>query len=165
MPHFIGKRIPNFTATAVHEDRVITDFSLARYQGRNLVFFFFPLDFSFLCPVELHDFQENLSFFEEINVDVVACTGNSQYKIQAWLELKKEKGGIAGVQYPIIADKDLSVARSLGVLNEAQGMVYRGLFFVDVEGIVRHESFNDMLICRSASEILRLIEAWQLAET
>lgn len=155
----IGKKAPEFTATAVLRDQILNDFSLSEYLGKYVVLFFYPLDFTFVCPTELHAFQDHLEKFEERNVQVVGCSIDSIYSHLAWLKIPKKEGGIQGIAYPIISDIQKSIARDFDVLNEKEGIAYRGLFVMDKEGIIRHGLINDLPIGRSVEEVLRVVDA------
>lgn len=155
----VGKLAPEFKTKAVIEKRIVNDFSLIQMRGKYVVFFFYPLDFTFVCPTELHAFQENLEEFEKRNAQVVACSVDSPYSHLAWLNTPKSKGGIDGVDYPLISDLNKSIARDYDVLNPHDGIAYRGLFLIDREGFVRHQIVNDLPLGRSVTEVLRTLDA------
>jgi peroxiredoxin (alkyl hydroperoxide reductase subunit C) len=155
----VGKKAPIFRATAVAKDRFIPSFSLEDYLGKYVIFFFYPLDFTFVCPTELHAFQESLSEFTKRNAEVIACSIDSQFSHLAWLTTLKEKGGICGVEYPIVSDIHKQIARQYGVLSEEEGIAYRGLFLLDKQGVVRHQVINDFPLGRSVDETLRMLDA------
>ncbi len=154
----IGKRAPNFIAKAVREGR-IEDFSLEELYGKYVVLFFYPLDFTFVCPTELHAFQEKIQEFEKRGAQVVGCSIDSHYSHHAWLQTPKEKGGIAGVTYPIVSDINKQIAMKYDVLAAEEGIAYRGLFLIDEKGIVRHQLINDLPLGRSVEETLRVLDA------
>ncbi len=155
----IGKSAPYFTAKAVVKDRIIPDFSLRDYLGQYVIFFFYPLDFTFVCPTELHAFQEQSAKFADRNAVVVACSIDSEYSHLAWVKTPKRKGGIEGVEYPIVSDINKSIAKNYQVLKEDEGIAYRGQFLIDRQGIIRHQLINDLPIGRSVDESLRLLDA------
>lgn len=155
----VGKKAPDFRAKAVVKDKIYDDFSLSDYSGKYVVFFFYPLDFTFVCPTELHAFQEKLKEFEKRNTQVVGCSIDSWFSHAAWLKAPKSLGGIQGVAYPIVSDIHKSIARDYEVLKEEDGIAYRGLFLIDKEGIIRHQLVNDLPLGRSVDEVLRLIDA------
>lgn len=155
----VGKKAPEFRAKAVLKDKLIDDFSLTDYLGKYVVFFFYPLDFTFVCPTELHAFQERLKEFEKRNAQLVGCSIDSIFCHMAWLGIPKLKGGIQGVCYPIVSDIHKAIAQNYGVLNEKEGVAFRGLFLIDREGIVRHQLINDLPLGRSVDEALRLLDA------
>lgn len=177
MNTLIGKKAPSFSAKAVVNGYEIVDgFSLEQYVGKkDVVFFFYPLDFTFVCPTELLAFQEKIAEFEKRNVAVVACSIDSEYSHFAWLNLDKNKGGIKGVKYPVVADLSKTIASNYGVLageydiDEQTGeeifngapVAYRGLFLIDKEGVVRHSVINDLPLGRNVDEALRMVDALQ----
>lgn len=155
----VGKKAPEFTAKAVVNGKIADNFSLSDFRGKYIVFFFYPLDFTFVCPTELHAFQEKLSEFKKRDAELVACSIDSWFSHAAWLDMPKQKGGIQGVSYPIVSDITKSIARDFDVLQEEMGIAYRGLFLIDKEGIVRHQLINDLPLGRSVDEVLRLLDA------
>lgn len=159
MGTLVGKQAPEFKAKAVVGGRIIDDFSLKHYKDKHVVFFFYPLDFTFVCPTELHAFQEKLSEFEARNTEVVGCSIDSCYSHFAWANTPKNKGGIQGVSYPLVSDLNKSIARDYDVLIEEEGIAYRGLFLIDRQGIVRHQVINDLPLGRSVDETLRILDA------
>ena len=176
MRSLIGKQAPKFSAAAVVNGHEIVDnFSLEQYKGNKyVVFFFYPMDFTFVCPTELHAFQEKLAEFEKRNVAVVGCSVDSQHSHFAWLNTPKNQGGIQGVTYPIVADLSKSISESFGVLSgsyapdengnwvcEGTPVAYRGLFLIDKEGVVRHSVINDLPLGRSVDEAIRVVDALQ----
>lgn len=159
MTSLIGKKAPQFKATAVQENQFINDFSLDQYLGKNVLFFFYPLDFTFVCPTELHAFQEYLGEFEKRNCKVVACSVDSHFSHLAWLNTAKKKGGIEGITYPIVSDLNKKIAEDYGVLISESGIALRGLFLIDTKGLVRHCTINDLPIGRSVPEAIRTLDA------
>lgn len=155
----IGKKAPSFTAKAVQGKEIINGFSLNNFLGQYVVFFFYPLDFTFVCPTELHAFQEALEKFKQRNAQVIACSIDSEFSHSAWLSMPKEKGGIEGIEYPIVSDRNKKIARDYFVLDEEEGIAYRGLFLIDRQGIIRHLLMNDFSIGRSVEEALRILDA------
>ncbi|MCB1107648.1 MAG: peroxiredoxin [Chlamydiia bacterium] len=155
----IGKKAPHFKASAVTKGKVNHNFSLDLFSGKYVIFFFYPLDFTFVCPTELHAFQERLGEFESRGAEVVGCSVDSPYCHLAWVNTPKSKGGIEGVTYPLVSDLNKTVARDYHVLNEESGIAFRGLFLIDKEGIIRHQLVNDLPLGRSVDEALRLLDA------
>jgi peroxiredoxin (alkyl hydroperoxide reductase subunit C) len=155
----VGKEVPEIQAKAVIRNKIIDDFSLADFRGKYVVLFFYPLDFTFVCPTELHAFQDQLSEFEKRGAQLIGCSVDSCFSHVAWLSQPKSKGGILGVSYPIISDLNKTIARQFEVLNEEEGIAYRGLFLMDKEGIVRHQLINDFPLGRSVEEVIRLLDA------
>lgn len=160
----VGKAAPKFKAKAVIDHRIVEDFSLEDYKGKYIVFFFYPLDFTFVCPTELHAFQEAASEFESRNCQIIACSVDSVYSHHAWLSTPKQKGGIQGVEYPLVSDISKSISRDWEVLMPEEGITYRGLFLIDREGVVRHQVINDLPLGRSVSETLRMLDALRHVE-
>lgn len=154
----VGKKAPHFTAKAVTKDKTF-DFSLSDYAGQYIIFFFYPLDFTFVCPTELHAFQERIKEFEKRNTQVVGCSVDPCSSHASWFLTPKTKGGIQGVTYPLVSDVDRSVCRAFDVLKEDEGVAYRGLFLIDRNGIIRHQLVNDLPLGRSIDEVFRLLDA------
>ena len=159
----VGKLAPSFSAQAVI-DGTIQMFSLENLLGSYVLLFFYPLDFTFVCPTELHAFQEALEAFEQRETVVVGCSVDSCFSHLAWLNIPKDKGGIAGVTYPLVSDIHKSITKAYGILKEEAGIAYRGLFLIDKQGIVRYEVIHDLAFGRSVQESLRMIDALQLYE-
>ncbi|WP_286855900.1 MULTISPECIES: peroxiredoxin [unclassified Proteiniphilum] len=179
MSVLIGKKAPAFRAQAViNGSEIVENFSLEDYIGKKyVVFFFYPADFTFVCPTELHAFQIKLNEFEGRDTVVVAASTDSAVSHWKWLQTPKNDGGIQGVTYPIVADHSLTISMAYDVLAgeytmddsgntlfEGSPEAYRGLFLIDKEGIVRHQVINDMPLGRSVDEILRVIDALQFTE-
>lgn len=158
MSVLVGRQAPNFKAEAV----VNGDFKevqLSDYRGKkNVVLFFYPLDFTFVCPTELHAFQEKLAEFHKRDVEVLGCSIDSKFSHFAWLNTSKDQGGIAGVKYPLISDIHRTIARDYDVLSDG-GVAFRGLFLIDKNGVVRHQLVNDLPLGRNVDEALRLVDA------
>ena len=153
-----GRQAPNFKTDAVANGE-FTEISLSDYRGKKtVVLFFYPLDFTFVCPTELHAFQEKLEEFKKRDVELIACSIDSKFPHFAWLNTPRDQGGIQGVQYPILADIHRTIARDYDVLSD-DGVAYRGLFLIDKQGIVRHQLVNDGPLGRNVDDTLRLIDA------
>jgi peroxiredoxin (alkyl hydroperoxide reductase subunit C) len=154
----VGKPAPKFTAKSVTNHRIST-LNLTDYLGQYVVLFFYPLDFTFVCPTELHAFQDQIHEFEKRGVQIIGCSVDSHFSHAAWLRAPKSSGGIEGVTYPIVSDLNKSIARDYDVLDEETGIAYRGLFLIDQKGIIRHALVNDLSLGRSVGEVLRLVDA------
>jgi peroxiredoxin (alkyl hydroperoxide reductase subunit C) len=179
MATLIGQKAPHFSARAVVNGHIQDAFSLDQYLGKKYVlFFFYPKDFTFVCPTELHAFEAERVAFEERNTQLVACSTDTEFSHWAWLQLAKTQGGIQGVRYPIVADINKTISASYGVLAgryilqpgghfaaEGELVAYRGLFLIDKGGVVQHVSINNMPIGRSVEESIRVIDALQHFET
>jgi len=155
----IGKKAPHFKAKAVVNGNVIEEFSLSDYLDHYVVFFFYPLDFTFVCPTELHAYQEKLTEFKKRQAEVVACSVDSWHTHLAWLNTPRAKGGIQGITYPIISDLNKAISTHFHVLKEDDGISYRGLFLIDKQGIIRHQLINDLPLGRNVDETLRMLDA------
>ena len=160
MAVLVGKKAPEFTAPLVQKDEIHEAVSLADFKGKYVCLFFYPLDFTFVCPTELHAFQERLSQFKERGVELMACSVDSQFSHHAWLNTPKDKGGIEGVEYGLFADVGGNIARGYDVLAEGN-VAYRALFLIDKEGVVRHQIVNDLPLGRNVDEALRMVDALQ----
>ena len=159
----VTRKAPDFKATAVMADNSFKEISLHDYEGKYRLLFFYPLDFTFVCPSELLAFNKKLVEFRERNCEVIAISVDSAYTHLAWKNTKPEKGGIGHVQYPIVADISKSIARDYGVLINEE-VALRGLFLIDKAGIVRHALVNDLPLGRSVDEALRILDALQFHE-
>ena len=176
METLVGKKAPKFEAKAVINGSEIVDaYSLEQFVGKKeVIFFFYPLDFTFVCPTELLAFEEKLEEFKKKNVEVVGCSIDSEFSHWAWLQTDKNNGGIKGVTYPIVADLSKTIAENYGVLAgqydfdedgnsvfNGAPVAYRGLFLIDKKGVVRHSVINDLPLGRSVDEALRMVDALQ----
>lgn len=150
---------PEFTAQAVIDNEIVKNFSLRSFRGKNVILFFYPLDFTFVCPTELHAFQDALEEFEKRNTQVIGCSVDSVYAHLAWLNIPKSKGGIQGIEYPLIGDINKTIARDYDVLLPEEGIACRGLFLIDSQGMIRHQVMNDLPLGRSIAEVLRMVDA------
>ncbi|NPA42509.1 MAG: peroxiredoxin [Chlorobi bacterium] len=171
--NLIGKPAPDFRAQAVINGKdIVDDFTLSQFRGQKVIFFFYPLDFTFVCPTEILAFQTHLKEFEKRNTRVVACSVDSAYSHWAWLHTPRDKGGIQGVTYPLVSDLDKTISMKYGVLGgtyrqkedgewtfEGSPVAMRGLFLIDEEGIVQHEVINNLGLGRSVREALRMVDA------
>ncbi|MEO9871890.1 peroxiredoxin [Ekhidna sp.] len=175
----VGKKAPIVNAPAViNGEEIVENFSLDQYIGKKeVMFFFYPKDFTFVCPTEIHAFQEKLEEFEKRGVAVVGASCDTEETHLAWLMTDRDKGGISGVTYPLVADSSKTVASNFGVLAgdwsydeegnlgfEGAPVAFRGTFFIDKEGVVRHETINDLPLGRNINEMLRVVDAWQHIE-
>ena len=160
METLVGKKAPYFEGEAV----IGNDFkkiSLNDFKGKYVCLFFYPLDFTFVCPTELHAFSDKIEEFKKRNCEVIACSVDSKFSHLAWLKTPRNKGGIEGVKYPIIADMHKTIARSYGTLFEDEGIAFRGLFLINAEGVVEHVTINNLPLGRNVDEYLRLLDAMQ----
>ncbi len=165
MSVLVGKTAPNFVASAVIDgNKIVEDFKLSDYKGKHIVLFFYPLDFTFVCPTELHAFQAKLEEFKKRNVEVIGVSVDSQFSHYAWLNTAKEKGGIEGIKYPLVADINKTISQDYDVLVEGAGIAYRGLFLIDPEFKVRHQVINDLPLGRNIDEAIRMVDALQFTD-
>ncbi len=160
----VGTQAPDFTAKAVVGEEIV-DYTLSNAwkNGRYTVLFFYPKDFTFVCPTELIAFDERRADFAERNVDLVACSTDQEFSHHAWNRMPRAEGGLGGVQYPIVADTTKDISRSFDVLAPG-GVAFRGLFLIDANGVVRHALVNDMPLGRNVDEALRMVDALQFHE-
>lgn len=163
MSALVTKEAPNFKAQAVFENNEIKELDLSSYRGKYVVLFFYPLDFTFVCPSEIIAFDKELEKFREKNAEVIGVSVDSQYTHYAWKNTKVEDGGIGQIRYPLVADLSKNIARDYGVLVN-DSVALRGLFLIDKEGIVRHQLVNDLSLGRNVSEALRMLDALQFTE-
>lgn len=176
MSVLVGKSAPEFTAQAVvNGGEIVPEFTLQQFKGtKYVVLFFYPKDFTFVCPTELHAFQEKLAEFESRDVQLIGCSTDTEFCHWSWLQLDKAQGGIKGVTYPLVADTNKTISQDYDVLagevdydNEGNTKVtgelvaYRGLFLIDKAGVVQHQLVNNMPLGRSVDEVLRLVDALQ----
>lgn len=160
METLVGKKAPYFEGDAV----VGNDFkkiTLNDFKGKYVCLFFYPLDFTFVCPTELHAFSDKIDEFKKRNCEVIACSVDSKFSHMAWLKTPRNKGGIEGVKYPIISDLHKTIARSYGTLLEDEGIAFRGLFLINKEGVVEHVTINNLPLGRNVDEYIRLLDAMQ----
>lgn len=179
MSVLVGKKAPQFKAKAVvNGGEIINNFSLEQFLGKKyVIFYFYPADFTFVCPTEIIAFQDKLKEFESRNVAVVGCSTDSEFSHWKWLNTELKDGGIKGVTYPLVADSSKTIAENYGILAgeydydengkaifNGAPVAYRALFFIDKDGIVRHQVVNDLPLGRSIEEALRIVDAWQFYE-
>lgn len=180
MSVLVGKKAPDFKLPAVvNGGEIVSNFSLSQFQGKKyVVLFFYPADFTFVCPTELLAFQDKLKEFEQRDVQLIGCSVDSENSHWKWLQTPTKEGGIKGVTYPLVADQAHTVAMNYDVYaaeedwcDECEGFcstgvpqAYRGLFLIDKDGVVRHQLVNDMPLGRSVDEALRMVDALQFFE-
>jgi peroxiredoxin 2/4 len=179
MSVLVGKKAPHFEAKAVvNGGEIVEKFSLDQFIGKKyVILYFYPADFTFVCPTEIIAFQEKLNEFEQRNTAVIGVSTDSEFSHWKWLQTEKKNGGIKGVKYPLVADNSHSISRAYDVLAgdfdydeegnfvfEGTPMAYRGLFLIDKDGLVRHQLVNDMPLGRNIDEALRMVDALQYFE-
>ena len=156
----VTKQAPDFSANAVMGDNTIKELKLSDYKGKYVLLFFYPLDFTFVCPTEIIAFDKKLDEFKKRDVEVIGVSVDSEYSHFAWKNTPVDKGGIGQIRYPLVSDITKSISRSYGVLFD-EAVALRGLFLIDKEGIVRHCVINDLALGRSVDEAIRMVEALQ----
>tara|TARA_Y100000589_G_scaffold177663_1_gene168371 strand:+ start:155 stop:784 length:630 start_codon:yes stop_codon:yes gene_type:complete len=178
MSVLVGKKAPDFNAQAVvNGAEIISDFTLSQFKGKYVILFFYPKDFTFVCPSELFAFQEKLEEFKSKNVEVIGVSTDTEQSHWGWLQMPKNKGGIEGVTYPLVADTNKTISSNYDVLAgdfdwndegemiaEGELIAYRGLFLIDREGMVRHQLVNDLPLGRNVDEAIRMVDALQHLE-
>lgn len=164
MSVLVGKPAPDFSADAVVKKDFKENFKLSQFRGKYVCLFFYPLDFTFVCPTELHTFQEKEEAFRRLNAEVIGVSVDSKFSHLAWLNTPKNEGGIEGVAYPLVSDINKTIAKDYDVLIPDSGVALRGAFIIDKEGVVRSQIINDLPLGRNVDECLRLIEALQYTE-
>jgi peroxiredoxin (alkyl hydroperoxide reductase subunit C) len=164
MSFLVTQQAPDFTATAVMPDNSMKpDFKLSDFRGKYVILFFYPLDFTFVCPSEILAFDKALPAFKEKNCEIIGISIDSQYSHWAWKNTPVKEGGIGNIQYPLVADLDKQISRNYGVLLDA-GIALRGTFLIDRDGIIRHAVINDRPLGRNTNEALRMVDALQFHE-
>ncbi|KXN70721.1 thiol peroxiredoxin [Conidiobolus coronatus NRRL 28638] len=163
MPVEIRKPAPEFTATAL-VDGTFETISLSQYKGKYVVLFFYPLDFTFVCPTEIIAFDKKKAEFDAANTVLLACSTDSEYSHLAWTNTPRSEGGVGPLSIPLIADPSHKISKSYGVHIEEEGISFRGLFIIDPEQNVRIMQINDLPVGRSVDETLRLLEALQFTD-
>lgn len=160
----VTQQAPDFTADAVMPDNSFGQITLSAFKGKYVVLFFYPLDFTFVCPSEILAFNKKLDEFKQKNCEVIGVSVDSKFTHLAWKKTKPEDGGIGDIQYPLVADLNKNIATSYGILFGGS-VALRGLFLIDTKGIVRHAVINDLPLGRSVNEALRMVTALQFVET
>ncbi|WAR24705.1 PRDX1-like protein [Mya arenaria] len=159
----IQKSAPEWSGTAVVNGE-FQDISLASYRGKYLVFFFYPADFTFICPTEIISFSDRVEEFRAINCEVVACSTDSHFSHLAWVNTPRKQGGLGNMNIPLLADKTYEISKSYGVYKADEGVTFRGLFIIDDKGNLRQITINDLPVGRNVDEILRLVKAFQFTD-
>ncbi|XP_077133861.1 peroxiredoxin-1 [Ranitomeya variabilis] len=157
----IGKLAPDFKAKAVMPDGQFKELKLSDYRGKYVVFFFYPLDFTFVCPTEIIAFSDRVEDFKKLNCEVIAASVDSHFCHLAWTNSSRKDGGLGPMKIPLVADTLRTISTDYGVLKEDEGIAFRGLFIVDDKGILRQITINDLPVGRDVDETLRLVQAFQ----
>nr|KAG5697437.1 hypothetical protein BaRGS_008863 [Batillaria attramentaria] len=159
----LTKPAPEFTAQAVADGEFKT-VKLSQYRGKYVVLFFYPLDFTFVCPTEIIAFSDRVEEFRNINCEVLACSTDSVFSHLAWVNTPRKQGGLGNMNIPLLADKTLELARTYGCLKEDEGVAFRALYIIDDKGNLRQITMNDLPVGRSVDETLRLVQAFQFTD-
>ena len=160
MSQIVGRKAPDFALEGVLNGRFGT-YRLSEHRGRWVVLFFYPLDFTFVCPTEILAFSDRLGEFRKLGAEVLGASVDSKFSHLAWTEKPREQGGIKGLAYPLLEDLKKELAAAYGVLDEAGAVALRGLFLIDPEGVVQHATVNNLGVGRSVDETLRVLQAFQ----
>lgn len=163
MSTLVTRPAPEFKAQAVMADNTFKEVSLSDYRGKYVMLFFYPLDFTFVCPSEILAFNKKVSEFKERNCELLGVSIDSHFTHLAWKNTKIEEGGIGSIDYPLIADLNKTIAREYGVLLN-DSIALRGLFLIDKEGTVKHSTINDLPLGRNVDEAIRVLDALQFTE-
>jgi len=154
---------PQFTGTAV-VNGTFKEISLADYKGKYVVLFFYPLDFTFVCPTEIIAFSDRADEFRQLGCEVIACSTDSHFSHLAWCNTPRKAGGLGDMKIPLLADKSMAISRAYGVLKEDEGLDFRGLFIIDDKQKLRQITINDLPVGRDVDETLRLVQAFQFTD-
>jgi len=157
----VQKKAPDFAAKAVMPDGSFKDLKLSDYKGKWVVLFFYPLDFTFVCPTEIIAFSDRIADFKAINVELLGVSVDSHYTHLAWRNVARQDGGLGKLEYPLVADLNKSIARDYGCLIEEAGIALRGLYVINPEGVIEVQTVHNLPVGRSVDETLRVIKAFQ----
>lgn len=156
----VGQAAPDFTATAVY-DQEFSEVKLSNYRGKYVVIFFYPLDFTFVCPTEITAFSDRYDAFKNLNTEVLGISVDSEFSHLAWTQTDRKSGGVGDLNYPLVSDIKKEISMAYNVLNPDAGIALRGLFIIDKEGIIQHATINNLAFGRNVDETLRTLQAIQ----
>jgi len=156
-------KAPEFKGTAVVNGE-FKEIKLSDYAGKYVVLFFYPLDFTFVCPTEIIAFNDRMAEFEALGCSLIACSTDSHFSHLAWCQKPRKEGGLGDMTMPLLADKNMAISRAYGVLKEDEGLSFRGLFVIDKSGTLRQITINDLPVGRDVDETLRLVQAFQFTD-
>ena len=159
----VGQKAPDFTATAV-VDQEFKEISLSQYKGKYVVLFFYPLDFTFVCPTEITAFSDRYSDFSSKNTEVLGVSVVSQFSHLSWIQTARNQGGLGDINYPLVSDLKKEIATAYNVLDDAEGVALRGLFIIDPDGVIMHSTINNLPVGRNVDETLRVLQAFQYVQ-
>ncbi|XP_060685840.1 peroxiredoxin-1-like [Hemiscyllium ocellatum] len=160
----IGKLAPDFEATAVMPNGQFEQLKLSKYRGKYVVFFFYPLDFSYVCPTEIIAFSDRIEDFNKINCEIIAASTDSHFAHLAWINTPRKQGGLGPTKVPLVSDLRRTICVDYGVLKDDEGIAFRGLYIIDNTGILRQIMINDLPVGRSVDEVMRLVQAFQFTD-
>lgn len=160
----IGQDAPDFTTTALVDGDFDENFTMSQHRGKYTVLFFYPLDFTFVCPTEIIAFSDRAHEFKELNCNVMACSTDSHFAHLAWTSQSRKMGGIGDMNIPLLADCNHDIGTKYGVMVPGAGITYRGLFIIDANHKIRQITVNDLPVGRSVDETLRLVKAFQFVD-
>nr|YP_002048716.1 thioredoxin peroxidase [Paulinella chromatophora]ACB42506.1 thioredoxin peroxidase [Paulinella chromatophora] len=159
----VGQHAPDFTATAVINQE-FEEITLSQYRGKYVILFFYPLDFTFVCPTEITAFSDSYTDFTNKNTEILGVSVDSQFSHLAWIQTPRNQGGLGDIKYPLVSDLKKDIASSYNVLDPESGIALRGLFIIDPEGVIMHATINNLPVGRSVSETLRVLQAFQYVQ-
>ena len=163
MSALVAKPAPDFTAQAVMPDGSFKEIKLSDYKGKYVILFFYPLDFTFVCPTEIIAFSKKIDEFKKRNTEVLGVSIDSHFSHLAWRNTDRKKGGLGDITYPLVADLSKKITYDYGVMHDA-GIAFRGLFLIDKEGVVQHQLINNLPLGRNIDEALRMVDVLQFHE-
>ena len=159
----VGHQAPDFTATAV-VDQEFKEISLSQYRGKYVVLFFYPLDFTFVCPTEITAFSDRYADFSSKNCEILGVSVDSKYSHLAWIQTPRNQGGIGDINYPLVADLNKEIGNAFNILDD-EGKALRGLYLIDPDGVIVHATINNLPVGRNVDETLRLLQAFQYVQS
>jgi peroxiredoxin (alkyl hydroperoxide reductase subunit C) len=160
----VGQAAPDFTATAV-VDQEFKTIKLSDYRGKYVVLFFYPLDFTFVCPTEIIAFSDRYEEFSKLNTEVLGASVDSVFSHLAWVQTERKQGGLGDIAYPLVADIKKEISAAYNVLDPEEGIALRGLFIIDKDGVIQHSTINNLSFGRSVDETLRTLKALQYVQS
>ena len=159
----VGQKAPDFTATAVI-DQEFKEVTLSQYRGKYVVLFFYPLDFTFVCPTEITAFSDRYSDFSSKETEILGVSVDSQFSHLAWIQTPRNQGGIGDINYPLVADLKKEISTAYNVLDDNEGVALRGLYIIDPDGVIMHATINNLPVGRNVDETLRVLQAFQYVQ-
>jgi peroxiredoxin (alkyl hydroperoxide reductase subunit C) len=159
----VGQAAPDFSATAV-VDQEFQTVKLSDYRGKYVVLFFYPLDFTFVCPTEITAFSDRYDEFKNLNTEVLGVSCDSEFSHLAWIQTDRKSGGVGDLNYPLVSDYKKTIASDYNVLEPDAGVALRGLFIIDKDGVIQHSTINNLAFGRNVDEVLRTLQAVQYVQ-